>query len=61
MEWHRHRIHPQLWKALGDPDAGLPPRDPALSELAAWKARRQVYQDRRPIFSQTGRKPPWKH
>jgi hypothetical protein len=57
MEWHRHRIHPELWKALeGDtPQAG----DVAGKELAAWQRQKEVYLARRPIFSQAGLTPPW--
>jgi hypothetical protein len=50
MEWHRHRIHPALWKAL-DGQARLGAHDPAARELAAWKERRKDYLARRPIFS----------
>ncbi len=60
MEWHRHRIHPLLWKALNQADAGLAPDDPVRQELAAWKAKRELYSERRPPFSQAGEKAPWK-
>jgi hypothetical protein len=56
MEWHRHRIHPILWKAL----AAVPgPRDAARRELESWQARRDEYLARRPVFSQTDLVPPW--
>lgn len=60
MEWHRHRIHPLLWKALDHADAGLAPDDPVRRELAAWQAKRELYSERRPPFSQAGEKAPWK-
>lgn len=57
MEWHRHRIHPILWKALDG--AGLKMRDPLRRELDRWKARRTEYLARRPKYSHSGEKPPW--
>jgi hypothetical protein len=71
MEWHRHRIHPELWKAL-DAEGTLSTqpaslgrtgrgkvRDPAGNELAAWQERKDIYLARRPLFSQAGLTPPW--
>lgn len=71
MEWHRHRIHPELWKALeaegtlstqptslGRTGRGTV-RDPVGDELAAWQERSDVYLARRPLFSQAGLTPPW--
>jgi hypothetical protein len=56
MEWHRHRIHPILWKAL----AAVPgSRDAARRELESWQARREEYLEQRPVFSQTDLVPPW--
>lgn len=59
MEWHRHRIHPQLWQVLQAADHGGKPADPVRQELAAWQAKRAEYLARRPIYSQAGRTPPW--
>jgi hypothetical protein len=58
MEWHRHRIHPVLWKAL-EKQKGLGASDPAARELSAWSARRKEYLARRPIFSPVDLAPPW--
>lgn len=58
MEPHRHRVHPLLWSALDA--AHLPARDPVRRELDAWKTRRAEYLARRPMFSQTQDRPPWK-
>ena len=71
MEWHRHRIHPELWKAMeaaGTPHTQPTPlggagrgegHDPAGKELAAWQAKKDEYLARRPLFSQAGLTPPW--
>jgi len=50
MEWHRHRIHPLLWKALEAP--GTDPNDPIQQERGIWLARQRHYRGRRPIWSQ---------
>ncbi|MEO8036274.1 MAG: hypothetical protein ABI837_17695 [Acidobacteriota bacterium] len=60
MEWHRHRIHPQLWKALEAGKPLLSKKSPALKELAAWRADRKRYASRRPIFSPVDEPDPWK-
>ena len=57
MEWHRHRIHPVLWKALDG--VGLKARDPVRRELELWKDGEDRYLARRPCFSQAGLDPPW--
>jgi hypothetical protein len=57
MEWHRHRIHPVLWKALNS--VGLKAKDPVRRELKLWKERKDKYLARRPCFSQAGLEPPW--
>jgi len=56
MEWHRHRIHPVLWKSL-EKQSRLRASDPVARELSAWKARRQEYLARRPSFSPVDRAP----
>ncbi len=62
MCWHRHRVLPILWSAIGNPRARLKlkPSDPVRRELEAWKADRESYLKRRPVFSPTGTKPPWR-
>jgi hypothetical protein len=57
MEWHRHRIHPLLWKALEGRDNNT--ADPVLKELRVWQVRREEYLARRPQFSQLDPTPPW--
>lgn len=59
MEWHRHRVHPELWKALvaGGREWGL--GDPVRRELEKWQEHRKLYLERRPVFSQSGLRPPW--
>ncbi|MBI5365533.1 MAG: hypothetical protein HZA54_00735 [Planctomycetes bacterium] len=59
MEWHRHRVHPELWSALAARRGDLKAGDPARRELEAWEARRAEYLARRPVFSQAGLRPPW--
>ena len=58
MEWHRHRIHPLLWKALDAP--GTDPLDPIQKERNLWRARARHYFGRRPIWSpMKDALPPW--
>jgi hypothetical protein len=58
MEWHRHRIHPLLWKALDAP--GVDRKDPIQQQRQAWISGKRRYQARRPIWSQLkGARPPW--
>lgn len=57
MEWHRHRIHPELWKAL---EATLNSDNPLYHELAVWKSNQDKYLSRRPQWSQLKDSvPPW--
>ena len=58
MEWHRHRIHPVLWKALVNQPTGQP-GDSVHRELTEWGAKRDVYLARRPVYSQVDQTPPW--
>lgn len=61
MEWHRHRIHPLLWEALGTSPGRKAARDPVHKELRAWQARRSEYLSRRPQWSQVAAsRPPWR-
>ena len=58
MEWHRHRVHPVIWKALEG--CRLRASDPVARELAAFRRGRATYLARRPVFSQDPRnRPPW--
>jgi hypothetical protein len=59
MEWHRHRIHPELWKALEDSlNAGS---TQVTNEFNTWRARKELYLARRPVWSQDKENiPPWK-
>jgi len=57
MEWHRHRIHPILWKALTG--VRLKAKDPVRRELELWQEREDAYLARRPCFSQADGEPPW--
>ena len=60
MEWHRHRIHPLLWEALGTSPARTASTDPVRKQLLAWRARQSEYLARRPQWSQlAGSRPPW--
>ena len=59
MEWHRHRIHPVLWKALEEGKSIFKPDDSVQRELRAFRANRKKYLDRRPVFSQIRLKRPW--
>ncbi len=59
MEWHRHRIHPEIWKALEAARPTKKPGDPVGREWEAWNSARDRYRSRRPEFSQTGMKAPW--
>ncbi len=60
MEWHRHRVHPALWRALEARRADLPAGDPVRGELARFRADAKRYLARRPVFSQAGLRPPWR-
>ena len=58
MEWHRHRIHPLLWKALEADGASKTVR----RELTHWQENRGKYLARRPIWSKDpDSRPPWEN
>jgi hypothetical protein len=59
MEWHRHRIHPVLWKALEDGKSTFKADEPVQRELRMFRANRKKYSDRRPVFSQLRLRRPW--
>ncbi len=59
MEWHRHRIHPVLWAALGTRAGRAAPKR-VLRDLESWTAKKTEYLARRPPWSQDKRvRPPW--
>jgi hypothetical protein len=58
MEWHRHRVHPVLRRALLGA-GGLAPADPARRELDAFMRAKDSYLARRPRFSHSDDPPPW--
>ena len=58
MEWHRHRIHPELWMALSSVKNGG--SKAVKAELKNWQARKKTYLARRPTWSQDkSNPPPW--
>jgi hypothetical protein len=59
MEWHRHRILPVLWQVLEEKPGRSKQNDPVARELEAWKAKRDEYLARRPIYSPIDLTPPW--
>jgi hypothetical protein len=59
MEWHRHRVHPLLWKALEAEPGVMKPKDEVRQELENWQARREEYLARRPAYSAAGVEAPW--
>jgi len=60
MEWHRHRVHPELWKAIGAESSRRKGRIVSTRELEKWQADRKIYEARRPVFSPLDISPPWK-
>jgi len=59
MEWHRHRIHPLLWKVLQDEPGVFTKKDPVQQQLQHWQESREKYLSRRPAYSVTGAEAPW--
>lgn len=60
MSWHRHRVHPEIWKALAASGTSLSADSTALRELAAFRADKRHYLSIRPIFSPVDEPEPWK-
>lgn len=60
MLWHRHRVHPELWKALAAAKTSLETDSIALRELEAFRAGEKRYASMRPIFSPVDEPEPWK-
>jgi hypothetical protein len=60
MEAHRHRIHPVLWRTLERERGVLDQRKNVRAEWEAWNTGRKKYLARRPVWSVTDARPPWK-
>lgn len=60
MRWHRHRVHPELWKALAASKTSLAEGSLALRELESFHADRKRYSSMRPAFSPVHETEPWK-
>ncbi len=60
MLWHRHRVHPELWKAIGAARRSLSADSLALKEFEAFRAGRKRYLAMRPRFSPIDEPEPWK-
>jgi hypothetical protein len=60
MLWHRHRVHPELWKALAAQKTFIGSKSLALKELEAFRAGKKHYLSMRPIFSPVDEREPWK-
>lgn len=60
MLWHRHRVHPEIWKALAAAKTSLSNDSLALRELEAFRADKKRYRSMRPIFSAVHEPEPWK-
>jgi len=59
MEWHRHRIHPELWDALVSGRKDVADGSVAVRELDLYQGNSGTYDARRPIFSPAGIPVPW--
>jgi hypothetical protein len=59
MLWHRHRIHPELWRALAAKKNSVPSNSFALKELETFRADKKHYASMRPIFSPLNDREPW--
>ena len=60
MEVHRHRIHPVLWRTLERERGALAQRPTVRAEWNSWRTDRKKYLARRPVWSVTNARPPWK-
>jgi hypothetical protein len=60
MLWHRHRVHPQIWKSLAAAKRSVASGSVALKELDAFHARKKHYLSMRPGFSPINEPRPWK-
>jgi len=60
MEVHRHRIHPVLWRTLERERGVLAQRTKVRAEWKAWRKDGKKYLARRPVWSVTNARAPWK-
>ena len=60
MEAHRHRIHPVLWRTLERERGVLAQRTKVRAEWNAWRKDGKKYLARRPVWSVTNARAPWK-
>jgi hypothetical protein len=60
MEAHRHRIHPLLWRTLERERGALEQHADVRAEWDAWSRNRKRYLARRPVWSVTDARAPWK-
>ena len=60
MEAHRHRIHPVLWRTLERERGVLAQRTKVRAEWKAWRKDGKKYLARRPVWSVTNARAPWK-
>ncbi len=60
MEAHRHRVHPVLWRTLERKRGLLRQRPDVRAEWDAWRADSKKYLARRPAWSVTNARAPWK-
>ena len=60
MMWHRHRVHPELWKALAASKNSLRAKSTARKELEVFRADKKHYAAMRPAFSPVNEREPWK-
>jgi hypothetical protein len=60
MEVHRHRIHPLLWRTLERERGVLAQRPHVRAEWNSWRTDRKKYLARRPAWSVTDARAPWK-
>jgi len=60
MLWHRHRVHPELWKSLAASKTSLAANPIARRELESFEADRKRYLSIRPAFSPVDEPEPWK-
>lgn len=60
MQWHRHRVHPQIWKSLAATKTRAARGSIAMRELDAFRADKKHYLSMRPAFSPIDEPEPWK-
>ena len=60
MLWHRHRVHPQIWKSLDATKTRAARGSIAMRELDAFRADKKRYLSMRPEYSPIDEPEPWK-